>query len=72
MCIRDRQRTLGEINGQVEETFAGQNIVKAFNKEEDVLAEFRVKNEELYHSCLLYTSQIHLQSTPDFSQPEKK
>lgn len=46
-----QQRTLGEINGQVEETFAGQNIVKAFNKEEDVLAEFRVKNEELYHSA---------------------
>lgn len=46
-----QQRTLGEINGQVEETFAGQNIVKAFNKEEDVLEEFRVKNEELYHSA---------------------
>lgn len=46
-----QQRTLGEINGQVEETFAGQNIVKAFNKEEDVLAEFRVKNEELYQSA---------------------
>lgn len=46
-----QQRTLGEINGQVEETFAGQNIVKAFNKEEDVQAEFRVKNEELYHSA---------------------
>lgn len=46
-----QQRTLGEINGRVEETFAGQNIVKAFNKEEDVLAEFRVKNEELYRSA---------------------
>lgn len=46
-----QQRTLGEINGQVEETFAGQNIVKVFNKEEDVLAEFRAKNEELYHSA---------------------
>ena len=46
-----QQRTLGEINGQVEETFAGQNIVKAFNKEDDVLEEFRVKNEELYHSA---------------------
>ena len=46
-----QQRTLGEINGQVEETFAGQNIVKAFNKEDDVLEEFRVKNEELYLSA---------------------
>ena len=46
-----QQRTLGEINGQVEETFAGQNIVKAFNKEKDVLEEFREKNEELYRSA---------------------
>lgn len=46
-----QQRTLGEINGQVEETFSGQNIVKAFNKEKDVLAEFDTRNEELYNSA---------------------
>lgn len=46
-----QQRTLGEINGQVEETFAGQSIVKAYNKEEDVLADFNAKNEELYNSA---------------------
>ncbi len=46
-----QQRTLGEINGQIEETFSGQNIVKAFNKEPEVLAEFCDKNEELYRSA---------------------
>ena len=46
-----QQRTLGEINGQVEETFSGQNIVKSFNKEKDVLAEFDTRNEELYNSA---------------------
>ena len=46
-----QQRTLGEINGQVEETFSGQSIVKAFNKEKDVLAEFDTRNEELYNSA---------------------
>ncbi len=46
-----QQRTLGEINGQVEETFAGQSIVKVYNKEEDVLADFNAKNEELYNSA---------------------
>jgi ATP-binding cassette subfamily B protein len=43
-----QQRTLGEINGHVEETISGQNIVRVYNKEEDVLREFSEKNEELY------------------------
>ncbi len=47
----EQQRMLGEINGHVEETIAGQNIVRVFNKEEDVLRQFRGKNEQLYHSA---------------------
>ena len=31
-----QQKYLGEINGQVEEVYSGHNIVKAYNKEEDV------------------------------------
>jgi ATP-binding cassette subfamily B protein len=46
-----QQRTLGEINGHVEETIAGQNIVKVYNKEADVLKEFEEKNNELYQSA---------------------
>lgn len=46
-----QQRTLGEINGHVEETISGQNIIKVFHKEEDVLQEFDEKNEELYSSA---------------------
>lgn len=35
-----QQEYLGKINGQVEETFSGQNVIKAFNREEAVLEDF--------------------------------
>lgn len=46
-----QQRYLGEINGQVEETFGGHNIVKAYNKEQDVIEKFRRDNDILYQSA---------------------
>ena len=49
--FRRQQNRLGAINGQVEETFSGQAVVRAFNKEEDVLAKFRATNNELYESA---------------------
>ena len=45
-----QQDYLGKINGQVEETYSGQNIVKAFNREEIVLQEFKETNYKLYES----------------------
>lgn len=46
-----QQEYLGNINGQVEEVYSGHNIVKAFNKEEDVLQKFEETNEKLYQSA---------------------
>lgn len=46
-----QQRTLGEINGQIEETYGGQNIIKAFNREEKTLETFEATNRELYRSA---------------------
>ncbi|MCI9173581.1 MAG: ABC transporter ATP-binding protein [Lachnospiraceae bacterium] len=46
-----QQKYLGEINGQVEEVFSGHNIVKAFNKEEDMLEEFQGTNGKLFQSA---------------------
>lgn len=43
-----QQKILGDVNGQVEEIYGGQTIVKAFNRENEVLDEFREKNEKLY------------------------
>jgi len=46
-----QQKYLGKINGQVEEVYSGHNIVKAFNKEEDMLREFNETNDILYQSA---------------------
>ena len=46
-----QQKYLGEINGQVEETFSGQNIVKAYNREESEIDRFQEKNEILFESA---------------------
>jgi ATP-binding cassette subfamily B protein len=46
-----QQRYLGEIDGQIEETFSGHNVVKAFNREDSELKEFCDTNEKLYESA---------------------
>lgn len=46
-----QQKYLGKINGQIEEVYSGQNIVKAFNREDIVLDEFNKTNEVLYKSA---------------------
>lgn len=48
--FKDQQRYLGEVNGQVEEIYSGQNVVKVFNKEEAVVADFEKTNQKLYES----------------------
>ena len=49
--FRTQQEYLGKINGQVEEVYSGQNIVKAFDREEAVLKEFSETNNTLYESA---------------------
>lgn len=46
-----QQKYLGIIDGQVEETFSGHLVVKAFNREEAVTEEFDKANEKLYESA---------------------
>lgn len=46
-----QQNYLGKIDGQIEETFSGHDVVKAFNREEAELAEFRKTNGVLYESA---------------------
>lgn len=46
-----QQTYLGKINGQIEEVYSGQNIVKAFNREKIVLKEFEETNQILYQSA---------------------
>ncbi len=49
--FRTQQKTLGEINGQIEENFAGQLVIKAFNKEKDITTTFDETNAVLYESA---------------------
>ena len=49
--FKSQQEYLGHVNGQVEEVYGGHNIVKVFNKEEDVLKEFNDMNDVLYQSA---------------------
>jgi len=42
-----RQRYLGSLNGNIEETFSGNMAVKLYGKEDDSYAEFQVINEDL-------------------------
>ena len=46
-----QQEYLGHVNGNIEETFGGYNIVKVFNGEEKAEKEFKKSNEELYTSA---------------------
>ena len=49
--FRDQQSYLGKVNGQIEENYGGHNVVKVFNKEQDVVAEFEKDNKKLYESA---------------------
>ncbi len=49
--FRGQQEYLGNVNGQVEEVYGGHNIVKAFNKEDDVIRQFNETNGKLYDSA---------------------
>ena len=49
--FKEHQEYLGYVNGQVEEVYGGHNIVKAFNKEDDVIDEFDRDNDRLYRSA---------------------
>ena len=49
--FKAQQATLGVVNGQVEEVYAGHNVIKAFNREDAVLADFNAANDKLYESA---------------------
>ncbi|MBO4562322.1 MAG: ABC transporter ATP-binding protein [Clostridia bacterium] len=44
-----QQKALAQVNGYIEEMMEGQRVVKAFNHEKKVMADFDVMNEELRH-----------------------
>ena len=49
--FKAQQKSLGLVNGHIEEMYAAHNIVKAFNGEEDSLHSFKEYNDQLYTSA---------------------
>lgn len=49
--FRAQQKYLGEVNGQIEETFSGHNVVRVFNQEQKTLHVFDEMNDKLYESA---------------------
>lgn len=49
--FKAQQKYLGEIDGQIEETFSGHQVVKAFNREQTELENFKKTNDILYESA---------------------
>ena len=45
-----QQKALADVNGQVEESYAGQNIIVAFNHKDKSIKKFNKKNSDLYTS----------------------
>lgn len=49
--FKAQQKSIGELNGQVEEMYGGHQIVQAFNGQEDALLTFNRINDELHGSA---------------------
>ncbi len=48
--FRGQQKSTGEINSHIEEMYSGHDIIKLFNREEEVKEKFDRLNEELYQN----------------------
>ncbi len=46
-----QQEYLGHINGQVEESYGGHLVIKAYNKEDEMISQFNQTNDVLYTSA---------------------
>ena len=48
--FRELQKHLGELNGVMEESISGQKVVKAFRRNESVIAAFRERNQAVFRA----------------------
>ncbi len=52
-----QQRSLGKVEGNIEESITGLKVIKVFTHEEDSLKDFEAVNDELYNNAA--TANIH-------------
>jgi len=50
--FRDLQKSLGNLNGVMEEAISGQKVVKAFRRNESVIENFRRHNSEVFRAAV--------------------
>ncbi len=60
-----QQQHLGEINGHIEEIYAGHTIVKAYNGEAEARKKFVYLNNELRESTFMASMFIRVNDAPD-------
>ncbi|MBK8797351.1 MAG: ABC transporter ATP-binding protein [Anaerolineales bacterium] len=48
--FRDLQRSLGEMNGVMEEAISGQKVIQAFRRNASVIENFHVANDKVFHA----------------------
>ncbi|MCL5808279.1 MAG: ABC transporter ATP-binding protein/permease [Deltaproteobacteria bacterium] len=58
--FRELQKSLGDLNGVMEETISGQKVVKAFRRNESALAAFRRSNQEVFRAAVWANSYAFL------------
>jgi ATP-binding cassette, subfamily B, multidrug efflux pump len=58
--FRELQRSLGELNGVMEEAISGQKVVKAFRRNESALAAFRRSNQDVFRTAVWANSYAFL------------
>lgn len=49
--FKDQQKSLGSLNGHIEEVYSGHNIVQVFNGEKEAIEKFTTINDDLYNSA---------------------
>ena len=49
--FKGQQKSLGKLNGHIEEIYAGHNVVQVFNGEQEAIEKFTAINNELYGSA---------------------
>jgi ATP-binding cassette subfamily B multidrug efflux pump len=54
--FRDLQKSLGNLNGVMEEAISGQRVVKAFRRNDSAIENFRLHNREVYRSAIYANS----------------
>ena len=58
--FRELQKNLGELNSVAEEAIAGQKVVKAFRRNDSVIASFRQRNEAVFEASVYANSYAML------------